>query len=786
MPEDPLLVEADPGPVLRLVGVSGPAASGCGRLEYTYVKALRMLSRSRPLAVFLVLSMPSLSCSDGSASAGESETEGSETQSSSEESGLASTSDAGPAETSTTGQVDESGSADTPCAEDEFVSPNGCTPCPSGTHNVPGDDPGGEQTECDPVQCEEDEFVDAHACTACGAGTANAQGDDASGEETSCDAVLCEVDERVEDNVCTPCAAGITNRAGDDASGEDTACDSSQCASNEHVEDNTCVACPPGTDSAEGDDPSGTATSCDSILCEENEFVEDHICLPCPNETTSLGGSDASGPNTACLPADADACELTLGISCEEFEEAYVKASNTELGDDFGWAVAMDGDTLAVGAHHENSNDIGVDGSGGQTDASATLSGAVYVFRRVGASWQQEAHIKASNPEYLDQFGTSVALSGDTLVVGAENEDGGTTGVDGDQSDNSLQGSGAAYVFRRSVSSWTQEAYLKASNTGYGDRFGISVAIVEDIIAVGATMEDSASGGVGGNQTDDSAFDSGAVYIFERVGSNWSQAAYLKAFDPGSHDRFGGNIAMSGDTLVVGASGEGSAATGVGGDQTNNSVNASGAVFVFRRTGPSWAQEAYIKASNTGFNDRFGGRVALSGDTLAVGAYGEDSSATGVNGDQTDDSSEFSGAVYVFERTGASWEQQAYLKASNTGYGDHFGVGIAVSGDTLAVGAESEGSSATGIGGDQADDSSWNSGAVYVFRRTGGSWAQAAYLKASNTDSYDDFGHSLALSGNALVIGATGESSAAMGVNGDQSDNTSVGSGAVYVRRIAP
>ena len=439
-----------------------------------------------------------------------------------------------------------------------------------------------------------------------------------------------------------------------------------------------------------------------------------------------------------------------------------------------------------VGTHHESTDDIGVNGSDGQTGELSTFSGAVHVFRRVGTSWQHEARIKATNPQYLDQFGTSVALSGDTLVVGAENEDSAATGVDGDQSDNGLQGSGAAYVFHRTGSTWTQEAYLKASNTGYGDRFGISTAIVGDTIAVGAIMEDSSATGIDGDQTSDDTFDSGAVYIFERTGSTWSQAAYIKASNPGAHDRFGRSMEMSEDTLVVGAPGEDSAATGVNGDDTNNGADSSGAVYVFERTGDSWAQQAYIKASNPGFDDGFGFAVALSGETLAVGAFGEDSNSTGVDADQTDNSFQFAGAVYVFQRTDDSWAQQAYLKASTTGYSDHFGVSLTIYGDTLAVGARGESSNATGLGGDQSDDSATNAGAVYLFRRTGNSWAQAAYLKASNTDAGDGFGRSVALLGNTLAIGGFREASAATGVNGDQTDNTSSASGAVYIRRIAP
>ena len=203
----------------------------------------------------------------------------------------------------------------------------------------------------------------------------------------------------------------------------------------------------------------------------------------------------------------------------------------------------------------------------------------------------------------------------------------------------------------------------------------------------------------------------------------------------------------------------------------------------FDRGGSVLDQVVYSKASNTGVNDRFGYSVALSGDTLAVGAYGEDSAATGVNGNQADDSASFAGAVYVFVRSGTTWTQQAYVKASNTGAFDYFGTSVALSGDTLAVGAPFEDNAATGVNGNQADDSANSAGAVYVFVRSGATWMQQAYVKASNTGADDSFGSRVALSGDTLAVGALLEDSAATGVNGNQGDNSASEAGAVYVFR---
>ena len=402
------------------------------------------------------------------------------------------------------------------------------------------------------------------------------------------------------------------------------------------------------------------------------------------------------------------------------------------------------------------------------------------ILRRA-AQLAQYAYAKASNTDEDDWFGYSVALSGDTLVVGAIGESSAAQDVGGNQDDDSAWGSGAVYVFRRTGTTWQQEAYLKASNTGEADSFGYSVALSGDTLAVGAPLEASAARGVGGNQDDDSAPDSGAVYVFRRTGATWQQEAYLKASNTGAGDLFGRSLAVSGDTLAVGAVGESSAAQGVGGNQDDDSAPDSGAVYVFRRTGTTWQQEIYLKASNTGEADGFGYSVALSGDSLAVGAPLEDSATQGVGGNQDDDGAQQSGAVYVFRRIDTAWQQETYFKASNTDANDSFGYSVALSGDTLAVGAYLERSAAQGVGGNQDDDTARYSGAVYVFRHTGMTWQQGAYLKASNTGADDWFGYSVALSGDTLAVAAPGEDSATQGVGGNQDDDSALYSGVVYI-----
>ena len=323
----------------------------------------------------------------------------------------------------------------------------------------------------------------------------------------------------------------------------------------------------------------------------------------------------------------------------------------------------------------------------------------------------QQAYLKASNAGAHDGFGRKVAVSGDTVVVGAWSESSSTTGVNSTPNDSASQ-AGAAYVFVRNGTTWSQQAYLKASNTEVRDVFGYSVAVSGDTVVVGAYGEDSSATGVNGNQATNNAPDSGAAYVFVRSGTTWSQQAYLKASNTGAGDYFGYSVAVSGDTVVVGAIAEASSTTGVNGDQADNSAtNSSGAAYVFVRNETTWTQQAYLKASNAGVGV-FGYSVAVSGDTVVVGAQGESSSTTGVNSTPNDLATD-AGAAYVFVRGGTNWSQQAYLKASNTGAGDYFGYAVAVSGDTVVVGAYQEDSNTTGVNS-TPNDSTFNSGAAYV------------------------------------------------------------------------
>lgn len=393
-------------------------------------------------------------------------------------------------------------------------------------------------------------------------------------------------------------------------------------------------------------------------------------------------------------------------------QQTFLKASNAGMNDLFGNSVAIDGNTIVVGAPVEGSDATGVNGDG--SNDNATASGAAYVFVRNGTTWSQQAYLKASNTGMDDAFGVSVAVSGDTIVVGADNEASSATGVNGSGGNNNAGQSGAAYVFVRNGVTWTQQAYLKASNTGSGDFFGRSVGVSGNTVVVGAFFEDSTATGVNGSQGN-GASSSGAAYVFFRAGGTWSQQAYLKASNTDAGDQFGGAVAISGDTIVVAAAREASAATGVNGDQADDNAFDAGAAYVFVRNAGVWSQQAYVKASNGEAADVFGWSVAVAGDAMVIGAASESSNATGVNGNGNDNSASGSGAAYLFVRNGTNWGQLAYLKASNTEMNDFFGGAASVSGDTVLIGALSEGSGGTGVNGAQNNNDEPISGAAYLF-----------------------------------------------------------------------
>jgi len=377
-------------------------------------------------------------------------------------------------------------------------------------------------------------------------------------------------------------------------------------------------------------------------------------------------------------------------------QQAKIQASDLQADDQFGYSVAIYGNTAVVGARLED--------TGGSNDGSA------YIFTRSGTTWTQQQKIQASDRQASDSFGHSVAISGDTVVVGAVYEDTGGAGA------------GAAYIFTRSGTTWTQQQKIQASDKQANDYFGYSVAISGDTVVVGASWEDT-----GGQQA-------GAAYVFTRSGTTWTQQQKIQASDRQASDYFGGSVSIDGDTVVVGAIGE------------DTGANSAGAAYVFTRSGTTWTQQAKIQASDAQAVDQFGWSVSISGDIVVVGAYEEDTGGTNA------------GSAYVFTRSGTTWTQQQKIQASDIGAGDGFGQSVSISGDIVVVGAGGE------------DPSGFtDAGAAYVFARSGTTWTQQRKILASDFDSNDYFGRSVSIYGNTVVVGA------------DHEDTGAADAGAAYI-----
>jgi hypothetical protein len=322
------------------------------------------------------------------------------------------------------------------------------------------------------------------------------------------------------------------------------------------------------------------------------------------------------------------------------------------------------------------------------------FSQSVLSFTPGNASYTQQAKLFQTDGSHDDRFGTSVALDGDTLVVGTVYDD---IGASNDQ--------GSAYVFVRDGSNWNFQAKLVANDGGAVDRFGWRVAISGDTIVVGSYGNSSGRG---------------AAYIFVRSGSTWTQQQKLTANDGAQGDQFGWSVAISGETVLVGAN--------------LDAVNgmSQGSAYVFTRSGTTWTQQQKLTSSDGAANDWFGTSVALDGNTALVGAYFDD---IGIVTNQ--------GSAYVFVREGSVWTQQTKLTADDGIANDQFGNSVALDGETALVAAYS-----AKIG------SNTDRGAAYVFVRSGASWALQKKLIASDGAGELFFASSVALDGNTAVIGS--------------------------------
>jgi FG-GAP repeat len=345
----------------------------------------------------------------------------------------------------------------------------------------------------------------------------------------------------------------------------------------------------------------------------------------------------------------------------------------------FGLSVSVDGDTALVGARGETGTE--------------TLAGAAYVFVRSGDTWTEQQKLFPNDGEDGDGFGISVSLSGETALVGARWDD------------DMGSGSGSAYVFARTGSTWTEQQKLTPSDGAPSAGFGFSVALHADTALIGAYGEDMGAG-------------PGSAYVFVRAGTTWVEQQKLTASDGASGDGIGWSVSLRGDTALVGAKGDDDAGA------------EAGSAYVFVRTGTTWTQQQKLVASDAAQGDNFGNSVSVYGDAAVIGAY------------RDDDIADSSGAAYVFVRSGNTWNEQQKLTASDGAQAAYFGSSVALYSGSILVGAPNDNEIAS------------QSGAVYVFSQSGSSWTQQQKLTAADGAFGDSFGRSVALSGEIALVSA--------------------------------
>ena len=317
-------------------------------------------------------------------------------------------------------------------------------------------------------------------------------------------------------------------------------------------------------------------------------------------------------------------------------EQCLSEEDEAPNSDDGYGVIAVSGNTLVVGAAFDVTNGV--------------IGGAVYVYVRDGHTWSLQQKLFASDRANFDQFGIAVDVVGDTIVVGAHGDN-----------DEGFQ-TGAVYVFRRNGTTWTEEQKLKASDAAPDSAFGSSVALSEQTIAIGAPSESSG------------ALSSGAVYVFVNDGTSWQQQGNIKANSAMNNQQLGSTVSVSGDTIVAAAPGE---LIGEPADDFNN-VLSKGAVYIFERTGTSWDHQKRFFERDRNRTGGFAVRAAIDGDTIIVGDPTYDAGAR------------FTGAVYVFERKGNGWSLKHTLAANDGQFLQAMGFSIAVSGDTVIAGTQSQ------------------------------------------------------------------------------------------------
>ena len=379
---------------------------------------------------------------------------------------------------------------------------------------------------------------------------------------------------------------------------------------------------------------------------------------------------------------------LTLPATAGWSQRQKITSTPRGVGAQFGNAVAVSGNTMVVGAQFDGT--------------TASQAGAAYVYVLSGATWTQQAVLLANDGAVADKFGYSVAISENTIVVGAFNDD------------SPLSNAGSAYVFVRSGTIWTFQQKLTGSDSTADDQFGSSAAVSGDSIIVGANHAD-----LPGNS------EAGSAYFYRRSGTVWTFQQKLIPVQGANGvilgDHFGDSAAISGNRIAIGASGD------------DNPFTSAGAVYVFVESGGTYTLQQKLTIPSGANGDNFGFSVAIEGNTLVGGAL----QYTPII------SQPAYGAAYVYEFNGSSWVSQGRLTASDGAQFDRFGYSVAVSNNVVAVGAREDD---TAVGGD--------AGSAYIFTRSGTTWTQVQKLTPNDPFNGDRFGVSVALSSGNLVIGA--------------------------------
>lgn len=391
-------------------------------------------------------------------------------------------------------------------------------------------------------------------------------------------------------------------------------------------------------------------------------------------------------------------------------------SSDRDLGDYFGGSVSISGNYAIVGAQHED-NDVN-----NQFDMGE--AGGAYIFKKIEGNWEFVQKIVASDRAVGDNFGYSVCISGDYAIVGAawENED--------SLGNNNLNDAGSAYIFKNIDGHWTQIKKLTAQDRMDADNFGYSVAIDQDFAIVGARYQDYDSNG---QNVIESA---GAVYVFKNNSDNWNQIQKIVSNDRGYKDYFGSAVSLSGEHFIVGSAWENENSAGT------STLSDAGSAYIFKKVGTTWVQEQKLVPLDRETADNFGYSVAISGTVAVIGARYEDHDENGQNGISA------AGSAYIFEYLNGNWVQTKKAVASDRAYEAQFGWSVAAYGDFALVGAFQEDSDQNHL------NSLSNAGAAYLFKKEYGNWMEIQKLTASDRNSGDNFGISVAVLEDYSLIGA--------------------------------